>query len=207
MPSLTLGTIMSEVTAMLGNRVTDLSASVVSLHVNIAQQEVAQMLPHTELMKTATLVLGAGSNATVLPADFNSSLPYEVFRPNSFDSLGYRSLTRVPVREIDNASEGTQTGVANRFAVSASSILFYPTTTSVDTFTLRYVGVPSDMTATTTMPSLHTRYHTAILYKAGENLCDRVVDNQRAGWFRNKFLSVMGATPAPGPTQTLTEKS
>ena len=206
MPSLTLGTIMSEATAALGSRL-DLSASVVSLHVNIAQQEVAAMLPHTELMTSATLVLGAGSSATVLPTDFNSSLPYEVSRPNSYDSFGYRSLTRVPIREVDNASEGTATGVANRYAVSANSILFYPTTTSQDTFTLRYVSLPVDMTSTGSMPSLHTRYHPAILYKTIENLCDRVVDNSRAAYYRNKFLSVMGATPAPGATQTLVEKS
>lgn len=203
MPGLTLATLMSEATAALGNRL-DLSASVVSLWANAAQQEVAAMLPHTELMATATLVLGAGSNATVLPADFGEAV--DVSRPNSYDSFGYRLLTAVPLREIDNASEGTAQGVANRYAISANSILFYPTSASQDTFTLRYVKVPSDMTALTALPSLHTRYHLPILYKTIENLADRVVDNARALHFRNKFLSAMGATPQPADVLTRAEK-
>lgn len=202
MPSLTLGTLMSEATAALGSRL-DLSASVVSLYVNIAQQEVASMLPHTELLASTTLVLAAGSSAAVLPTDFNSALPYAVFRPNSQDSFGNRLLTRVSLREVDNASEGTATAVANRYAVSANSIIFYPGSTSQDTFTLRYCAIPADMTSTSSLPSLHTRYHPAILFKTIENLADRVMDNTRAAYYRNKFLSVIGATPAPGPTQTL----
>ena len=197
MPGLTLATLMSETTAALGSRL-DLSLSRVSLHVNIAQQEVAQMLPHTELLASTTLVLGASSNATVLPADFGEIV--DVSRPNSYDAFAQRILTRVPLRQIDNASEGTATGVANRYAISANSILFYPTTTSQDTFTLRYVKVPSDMTALTAIPSLHTRYHLAVLWKTCENLSDMVVDNPRAAYYHNKFLSVMGATPQPSET-------
>ena len=204
MPGLTLGTLMSEATAALGSRL-DLSASVVSLHVNIAQSQVAKMLPHTELLASATLVLAAGSNATVLPADFGEAV--DVSRPNSYDSRGFRLLTAVPLRQIDNASTGTQTGTANRYAISANSILFYPTTTSQDTFTLRYVAVPADMSLTTTLPSLHTRYHVAILYKTIENLANRVVDNTRAGFYHNLFLSEMGATPQPAETLTRSERS
>lgn len=204
MPAMNLQTIMSEATSALGQRI-DLSQSQVSLQVNLAQLEVASMLPHTELMKTQTLVLAAASNATVLPNDYGSTV--DVFRPNSFDSFGYRLLTPVPLREIDNASEGTTTGVANRYAVSANSILFYPTTTSIDTFTLRYVAVPADITALTSLPSLHTRYHPAILYKTIENLADRVVDNQRAAYYRNKFISVMQSVPGPSDVLNASERT
>lgn len=199
MPSLTLGTLMSEATAALGAR-TELTASTVSLYANIAQLEVAAMLPHTELLATQTLVLAAGSNATVLPADLGEIV--DVSRPNSFDSFGNRLLTQVPLAQIDNASEGTATGVSNRFATSANSILFYPTSTSVDTFTLRYVKVPSDMTNLTDLPSLHTRYHPAILFKLQEDLADRVLDTQRAAYFRNKVISVLGTVPQPSEAKT-----
>lgn len=199
MPSLTLATLMSEATAALGSR-TELAASTVSLYANIAQLEVAAMLPHTELLASTTLVLAANSNATVLPADLGEIV--DVSRPNSYDSFGHRVLTQVPLAQIDNASEGTQTGVANRYATSANSILFYPTSTSQDTFTLRYVKVPSDMTNLTDRPSLHTRYHPAILYKLEENLADRVLDLQRAAYYRNKCLSVLGTVPQPGEAKT-----
>ena len=204
MPALTLATIASEATAALGNRL-DVSISVVSLYANIAQQEVAVMLPHTELLKTQTLVLGAGSSATVLPADFGEVV--DVFRVNSFDSFSARLLTQVSLREIDNASEGTATGVSNRYALSASSILFYPGSTSVDTFTLRYVSVPSDMTNLTDRPSLHTRYHPAVLFKTIENLADRVVDNPRAAFYRQKVISVLGTVPTPSDAKTRAENS
>ena len=194
MPALTLAQIISETTAALGNNL-NLTVSQVSLHANLAQQEVANMLPMIELMKTSTLVLNAGSSATIVPADCGEVI--NVFRPNSFDSFGYRNLTLVPLRQIDNASEGTQTGTSNRFAVSANSVLFYPTSASTDTFTMRYVGVPSDMTNLTDRPSLHTRYHAAVLYKTIENIADRVVDNARAAYYRGKFQSVMGTVPTP----------
>jgi hypothetical protein len=42
--------------------------SQLSLHANLAQEEVAAMLPHTELMKTATIVLAAGSGGAVADA-------------------------------------------------------------------------------------------------------------------------------------------
>jgi len=203
-PAVTLQQILSQATAALGNRL-ELTPSQISFQANLAQEEVAQMLPMTELMKTATLVLAAGSNATVIPSDFGELV--DVFRPNSFDSFGYRLLTLVPLREIDNASEGTQTGVANRFALSASSIVFYPTTTSQDTFTMRYVGIPSDMTNLTDRPSLHTRYHSAVLYKTQENLADLIVDNQRAAYFRNKFISVMGTIPTPSDVLNRSERT
>ena len=199
MPSLTLGTLMSEATAALGSR-TELGASTVSLYANIAQLEVAAMLPHTELLTSTTLVLGAGSSATVLPADLDRIV--DVSRPNSYDSFGYRVLTQVSLAQVDNASEGTATGVCNRFATSANSILFYPTSTSQDTFTLRYVRVPTDMSNTTDIPSLHTRYHPAILFKLCEDLADRVLDTQRAAYYRNKVISVLGTLPTPGEAKS-----
>jgi len=204
MPDLTLQRLMSGATSAIGQRL-DISLSDCSHEANMAQLEVALMLPHTELLASQTLVLGAGSSATVLPADFGEMV--DVFRVNSFDSFGYRLLTAVPLREIDNASEGTATGVANRYAISANSIVFYPTTTSQDTFTMRYVKVPSDMTALTAKPSLHTRYHPAVQYKLTENLADRVVDNQRAAYYRNKFLSVMGSVPSPSDSLNRSERT
>lgn len=206
MPALTLAVLLSEATSALGNRL-ELSVSQLSLHANLAQQEVASMLPHTELMKTATIVLAAGSGATVVPADFGEAV--DVFRPNSYDAMGYRLLTAVPTREIDNAADstGTATGVANRYALSGNSFLVYPASTSQDTLTMRYVSVPSDMTNLSDRPSLHTRYHPAVLYKFQENLSDRIVDNQRAAYFRNKFISAMGAIPTPSDTLNRSERT
>lgn len=200
MPALTLGTLLSEATAALGNR-SDIPLSVLSLHANLAQLEVASMLPQTELMSTTTLVLGAGSQTTNLPSDFAEVV--DICRVNSYDAMGYRNLTLVPPRVIDNASEGTTAGTTDRFAVIAGSVLFFPPPSSADTFVLRYIKTPADMVSlTTSLPSLATRYHPAILYKLEENLADRVLDSQRAAYFRGKFISVMGTIPTPDAVET-----
>ena len=206
MPALTLQTLMSEATAAVGQRL-DLTVSQVSLQANLAQLEVASILPHTELMASTNVILAAGSGGTTLPADFGEAV--DLFRQNSFDAFGYRLLTQVPLQEIDNAgdSTGTATGVANRYAISANSLLVYPASTSADTLTLRYVKVPSDMTALTALSSLHTRYHPAVLYKLSENLCDRILDNQRAAYFRNKFISVMGTVPSASDVRMRSERT
>jgi hypothetical protein len=198
-PAMTLGTLLSEATAALGNR-TEIPLSVMSLHANLAQLEVASMLPQLELMSTTTLVLGAGSQSTNLPADFAEVV--NLSRPNSYDAMGYRNLSLVPSRVIDNASEGTTAGTTDRFAVIAGSILFFPPPASTDTFLLRYIKTPSDMTALTALPSLATRYHPAILYKLIENVADRAVDNARAAYYRDKFLSVMGTIPTPDAVES-----
>lgn len=205
MPALTLQTLLSEATANMGNRL-DLSVSQLSLQANIAQQEVAQMLPMTELFKTATLVIAANSNATVIPADVAEII--SVTRTNSYDSFGYRLLSNVSTRVIDNAADstGTATGVANRYAVSGNSFLVYPTSTSQDTFVMRYVSIPSDMTNLTDRPSIHTRYHTAVLWKMCENLSDRLMDNPRGAYYRNKCISVLGTIPTPSEALNRNER-
>jgi|SRR3990167_3229055 len=206
MPAMTLQTLMSEATAMAGNRM-ELNASTVSLQVNLAQLEVAAMLPHTELMANTNVILTAGSGATTLPADFGEAV--DLFRQNSFDSFGHRLLTPVPVRYVDDApnSTGTATGVALAYAISANSLLVYPPTTSADTLTLRYVKVPADMTALTNLPSLHTRYHPAILLKTVEYLCDRALDSERAAYYRNRFISVMGSVPTADQVRFRSERT
>jgi hypothetical protein len=207
MPALTLQNIMSEATSALGQRL-DLTQSQVSLQANLAMFEVVAMLPHTELMVTGTISVDTSSGGTTLPADFGEAVDlYRSSNTMPYDAFGGRLLTLVPAREIDNASEGTATGQPNRYAISANSLLWYPSSKSRDAFTMRYVKIPSDMTNLTDLPSLHTRYHSAVLYKLCENLADRVVDNQRAAYYRNKFLSVMGAIPSPSDVLNRSERT
>lgn len=200
MPAFTLGTLMSEATAVIGARA-DLGASTVSLYANLAQLEVASMLPHEELVSTDTLSALASRQTVPLPADFGDFI--SLSRVSSYDSMGFRLLAPVSVPAIDNASEGTAVGVPTRFARVGANLFLYPTPVSADSLVLRYRRVPADMVATTALPSLHTRWHPAIYFKLCENLADRVLDNPRAAYYRNKFLSVMGATSGDaGQAQT-----
>lgn len=198
MPAFTLGTLMSEATAAIGARA-DLAVSTVSLYVNLAQLEVASMLPHDELLSTDTLAVAASRQTVPLPADFGEIVALS--RVSSYDVFGFRLLAPISPPELDNASEGTATGTPNRYARVGVNLFLYPTPTSADSLILRYRRVPADMVATTSQPSLHTKYHPAIYFKTCENLADRVVDNPRAAYYRNKFISVMGATTGSPPSE------
>jgi hypothetical protein len=195
MPNLTLGTLISEATALVGGRL-DMSVSQVSLYVNMAQMEVARAIPHGE-METTVYLSASASSATCggFPANFDA--PIALSRLSTYDSFGQLHLTQVSIAEIDDArdSNGTATGTPNRFALHGENIWLWPKPTSALSLAFRYRKVPSDMTATTEMPSLHTRYHPAILYKTAENLAMRAVNPELAAYYRNTYLSFMQATP------------
>jgi hypothetical protein len=198
---------MSEATALVGGRL-DMTASQVSLYVNMAQLEVARALPHGEMEATAYLSVVSTSKATAngFPADFDE--PISVSRISAYDTFGYLHLTPVPIRAIDDATDstGTARGTPSRYAIHNQDIWIYPLASSDHSLTLRYRKVPSDMTALTAVPSLHTRYHPAILYKAAENLAMRAVDPQLAAYYRNTYISFMQATPSTQEVRTRSER-
>lgn len=206
MPTLTLQTLMSEATALVGGRL-DMSASQVSLYVNMAQLEVARALPHGEM--EATVYLSSVTSATTaagFPADFDE--PIALSRISAFDTFGYLHLAQVPIRQIDDAidSTGTATGSPNRYAIHNQDIWVYPVPSSALSLKLRYRKVPADMTALTAVPSVHTRYHPAILYKTAENLAMRALDAQLAAYYRNTYISFMQATPSTQEVRTRSER-
>lgn len=207
MPSLTLGTLMSEATTLVGGSLA-VTPSQASLYVNMAQLEVARALPHGEMEATAYLS-AAVSTKTVggFPSNFDE--PMSLSRISTFDTFGYLQLTAVPIREIDAApdSTGTALGTPTRYAIHNQDIWLYPTPSSAMSLTLRYRKVPSDMTATTELPSIHTRYHPAILYKAAENLAMRAVNPELAAYYRNTYISFMQATPSTQEIRTRSEKA
>jgi len=196
MPLLTLQTLMSEATALVGGRL-DMTASQVSLYVNMAQLEVARALPHGEMEETVYLsVTTSIATTSALPPDFDE--PMSISRLSAFDTFSHMNLTRVSIGEVDDASDsaGTGTGSPTRYALHEQDIWLYPMPSSALSLRLRYRRVPTDMTALTAMPSLHTRYHPAILYKTAENLAMRAVDPQLAAYYRNTYISFMQATPS-----------
>ena len=205
MAMMTLQTLMSEATALVGGRL-DMTASQVSLYINMAQLEVSRALPHGEMEATTYLTLSV-SSATAAgypPSDFDE--PISVSRLSAYDGFSHLNLTRVSVGEIDDAADsgGTATGTTNRYAIHGDQLFVYPKSSSSVSLALRYRKTPSEMTLTTAVPSIHTRYHPAILYKAAENLAMRAVDPQLAAYYRNTFISFMQATPS---TQELRGRS
>ena len=206
MPNLTLGTLISESTALVGGRL-DLTASQVSLYVNMAQLEVARAIPHGEMEATTALkVTASGKTASGFPSDFD--VPLSLSRVSAYDGFSHLNLTRISIGEIDDAADsgGTATGTPNRYALMGEQVWLYPTPTSADSLLFRYRKVPADMTATTDMPSIHTRYHPAILYKTAENLAMRAVNPELAAYYRNTYISFMQATPSTQESRAQSER-
>lgn len=194
MPAFTLQTLMSEATALVGGA-TDLTPSTVSLYVNLAQLEVARSLPMGEMEATTTYSVAASATSVALPSDFDEPIAF-TRTTGAYDWGGHRTLTPTPIRVIDDASNGTSTGLPGVYAIHDQAAYLYPQPTSALSLQLRYRKVPTDLTALTSVPSLHTRYHPAILYKAAEQLAMRKMDPQTAAFLRNTYLSYMQATPS-----------
>jgi hypothetical protein len=207
MPNLTLQALMSESTALSGGRL-DMSASQVSLYVNMAQLEVARSLPMGEMEATTYLKVDiSAQTAGTFPANFDE--PISLSRLSTYDSFGYMHLTQVPICDIDDAADsgGTATGIPTRYAIHNQDIWLYPRSSSAISLSFRYRKVPSDMTDLTSLPSVHTRYHPAILYKTAENLAMRAVNPELAAYYRNTYVQFMQATPSTQELRTRSERT
>lgn len=206
MAMMTLQTLMSEATALVGGRL-DMSASQVSLYVNMAQLEVARALPHGE-METTTYLSCVTSTKTAagFPSDFDE--PISLSRSSTYDAFSHLNLTRVNIGQVDDATDstGTATGTSHSYAILGGDIWLYPTPSSAFSLTLRYRKVPSELTTLTAVPSVHTRYHPAILYKTAENLAMRALDPQLAAYYRNTYISFMQATPSTAELRQRSER-
>lgn len=192
MPSYTLGTLMSQATAMVGSRL-ELTPSQVSFYVNTAQLDIAKTSRNARLECTTTLTTVASVNTVALPTNFLA--PINVATVSSADSYGRRDLLQTTVEAIDTASEGTALNRPNRYAIFGTQLVLYPTPATGEYLTLRYQKYPSDMTLLSDQPSLTTDVQPAILYKAAELLFAVTLDAQREAVARARYLAYMQSTP------------
>ena len=220
MPAWTLRYLMSESTAMAGPDAAALEPSRVSLLVNQAIQEVALVTPLAEKETLAITSTVSGEPKMFLPADCdeiitlsyltaaqgvtfdNADEPWaEVSiafagsgQPNPGDHGG-QIIRQASPWEVDSSSEGTQTGVPDRYLPYASWLELYPSPNSAYSLQLRYYARISDLTGLDATPSIATHYHGAVRYKTAELLCERVGDTARAAYFANRYAAYMATMP------------
>lgn len=162
MPSWTLADLMSRATARIGRR-SDIAGSDVSFWVNTAYQEIAQSVPHALLETITVSSTTSGENRLELPSDC-----MEVINLSWLTQLGTnsaRTLRRTSVDRTDQAGFSPN-GKPQEYALYNNWLELWPSPDSSYSLQLRYYAYPSDMTATTAVPSLATEWRPAVLYLA-----------------------------------------
>jgi len=184
---------MSEATTMTRFSPDDIQPSRVSFYVNLAQRDIANRIQQVEFERIAVSSTSSGDDKMFLPTDCEKVLSL------SFDTggspVGGRGIRQTNVWEFDAKSDGTQTGVPDRYHSYATWLELYPSPNSQYSLLLRYVARLSDMTNLTAIPSIDTRYHQGVLFKAVEYLALRKGDPVMANVFRSRYEQELNDQP------------
>lgn len=167
----TLRDLMSEATATARYGPDDIHPSKVSLYVNQAQRDVANRVQQLEFERLAVSSTSSGDDKMFLPTDCERVLAL------SFDTGGgNRVITQGNIQQVDGKSWGTATGMPQLYLSYASWVQFYPSPDSSYSLLMRYIARLSDVTNLSSVPSIDTRYHQAVLFKTVEYLANRKQD-------------------------------
>lgn len=169
MPSYTLAELSSFATSAVGRRA-DLDSSVVSRLVNEAYFEVFYASGPEESELIAVSSTTTGENKIELPTDFyapiSASLIYSTSTLTSAHS-SYLTLDLVSIEQMDGRNP-QPSGTPTEIAFYNSWIELFPSPNSAFSFQLRYYSHPSELTASSSVPSLSTPWRRAVSIKAKE---------------------------------------
>jgi len=191
MPSWTLGDIVSTATIALGNR-TDITLSQASLAANQAALEVWSQLPFDEQESLAVSSTTVNEDKVTLPSDFQELL---VISNMSTNLPHGRPLDPLNLDQTDAYSDSS--GVPQFYTLYSTWLELRPIPDSAYSIQLRYRKQLSDMTETTDVPSVSTRYRMAVYYKTKEILAEEyILDSEAAALAHNKYVSYMASMPS-----------
>lgn len=188
MGSLTLGTVMSEATAMLGNR-TDISQSRCSFYANQAAAYIWRVENHDLAEGIAVSSTTSGENRVTLPSDFEGLISI-----SNLSSSPPTVLTAVNTDDVD--SDWTFLGEPIRYALYSNYVQYWPSPDSSYSIQLRYRTKYATVSATTNVFSVGTRHDMAHLYLTAAYIADSVYDRENSAVFQQKFVSQMASMPS-----------
>jgi len=186
--SFTLGTLISETTAMLGGRL-DLSTSRVSLYANQALAYIWNTVEHDKSEALAVSSTTSGENRITLPTDLQ-----ELVAISNTSAVPPRLLDAWNVADID--SSWTYLGTPTQYVQHNDYLELWPTPDSAYSMQLRYKTRATTVSATTATSSLATRYDMAHLYLTASMTADGVKDWESATVYRGRFASEMASIPS-----------
>ena len=188
MPAWTLGDIMSSATAALGNRA-DITLSTASFWANEAYDQTWNDLPFDDQEAIATSSTTVNEDKITLPSDFQE-LTYI-----SNTSNGNTLLDTMNVDQLGKFSS-TASGVPSHYILYSTWLELRPIPDSSYSLEIRYKIQRSELTETTSVPSVSTRFRRAIMLKTAELLAENVtLDDERANRFRANYISYIRTTP------------
>jgi len=188
MPSWTLGDLTSKATTALGNR-TDITLSVASFWANAAMAEVInEIQPSFDMEAIAVSSTTVNENKITLPSDFHEMITLSNTSPSGHPDL----LNQINVDQ--GAAFSNYSGIPTEYALFSSWLELYPIPDSAYSLELKYYKQPSEMTATTSVPSVATRYRFGVFLKTKEMLAQNVIlDSEAAAIARNEYVSFMNS--------------
>jgi hypothetical protein len=172
---------MSQATTRIGRR-SDIAASDVSLWVNQAYQDFVREVPELLSERTHYFSVNSGTSVLSLPADF-----YEEISISLSTREGGATLRRLSPEFCD--SQGYfPLGEPEGFFIFGDQVQLWPSANSSTASTvwsgrsylMRYRAVPTDMSATTAVPSVATQHRVGILFKAEQYLHELVGNYEEA---------------------------
>lgn len=190
----TLRDLMSEATTFARMTSDDIHPSRVSAYVNLAQRDIANRIPQVEFERLAVSSTSSGDDKLFLPTDCERVLNLSFDTGNA--AVGGRGLRQTNLWEMDAKSNGTFTGVPDRYESYATWLQLYPSPNSQYSLVLRYMARLSDITNLTAIPSVDTRYHMGVLFKTVEYLALRRGDPVMANVFRQRYEQELNDQPS-----------
>lgn len=166
MPVWTLGEIMSAATTRIGRR-SDIAASEVSRWANQAIQDVALESPQAQLEKIAISSTSSGENRIDLPEDFYEPLTLSYSGDSAPSSV--RTLRRWSADQVDAVGFSTP-GIPTQYVLYSDFMELHPSPSSAWSLQLRYRAYPTDITSTSSVPSLATEWRYAALLRTEQYL-------------------------------------
>jgi hypothetical protein len=190
MPSWTLADIVSAATQGLGNR-GDVGLSDASFWANEAQRQVWDSLPHELQEGIAISSTTSNEDKITLPSDFQELLSLS----NLSQQGGPDLIDAANIDDVDSWT--TALGTPTHYMRYASWLELRPSPDSAYSIQMRYRKQLSDMTETTSVPSVGTRYRYAVMLKTKEFLASHVVrDPFQAAEAQADYLQYMDAMPS-----------
>lgn len=192
--SWTLRDLMSEATTTARLLPDEIHQSRVSFYVNLAQRDVANRVQQVEFERLAVSSTSSGDDKLFLPTDCERVLNLSFDTGNA--AVGGRGLRQCNVWELDAKSDGTFTGVPDRYLSYATWLELYPSPNSQYSLLLRYIARLSDITNLDSIPSVDTRYHQGVLFKTVEYLALRKGDPVMANVFSQRYERELDTQPS-----------
>lgn len=187
----TLRDLMSEVTSFAKVTDEEIHPSRVSFYINQAQRDVANRVQQLEFERLAVSSTSSGDDKMYLPTDCERVLNLSLETGG-----GRRVIPQGNIQQVDDKSWGTQGGRPNFYVSYASWLQFYPSPDSSYSLLLRYVARLSDITNLNSIPSIDTRYHQAVLFKAVEYVAMRQQNTALAGQMLGLFEKDLADQPS-----------